>query len=474
MPINSECSENSSYFFVNMHFFDRVSKLAQKYIAADVTDPVLTPTDPEKIRGKFPIEIGQKGLSDDQFFADLETVVMNTPKTASSKFFNQLFGGRNLPAVAGDMLVSVLNNSMYTYKVAGIQVAIEKEVLALMLRKTGFENGDGGFTPGGSISNMVAMMVARNEKFPDGKKTGFPMNDLVAYTSEDAHYSISKNMGILGLGQDNLRFIPTDDVGKMDVLAFKTAIVEDLKTGKVPFFVNATAGTTVLGAFDPFEAIADICQEYGVWLHVDGAWGGGVLLSDKTRHLMVGIERANSLTWNAHKMMGVPLTASAILFNHADILHKHLSLQGTGDYLFQVEDDRWNPGQSSMQCGRRNDALKVWSAWKYWGQEGYAKRIEKKFKLARYAVDCIKKSADFSLVLEPEFLNVCFTVDGVSAVDLCNTLYQDGELQVGYGSQNGASFIRMILINPDLTEKDVDVFFDHVRACAQKLRNGSN
>ena len=161
-------------------------------------------------------------------------------------------------------------------------------------------------------------------------------------------------------------------------------IQEDLATGFQPFFINSTAGTTVLGAFDPFEEIAKVAKEYGLWFHIDGALGGSVVLSRKYRHLVAGCELSDSYTWNAHKMMNVPLTASIILFNHENILRRNFSEKA--EYLFQGEDD-FNPGDSSFQCGRRNDALKVWAAWKYLGDEGYEKRVNRQYELAQYAAE---------------------------------------------------------------------------------------
>jgi sulfinoalanine decarboxylase/sulfinoalanine decarboxylase/aspartate 1-decarboxylase len=440
--------------------------IAEKYIDSDISNPIINPLPPELNREHFSLQIDNEGMSEQEFSQALERVVMNTPKTASKKFFNQLFGGRNAPALAAEILTTVTNNSMYTYKIGGVQIAIEKEVIETKLDYVGFKDGDGGFMPGGSLSNMVAMMIARNEKEESLSANGFSGKKLIAYTSDQAHYSIEKNGAILGIGGNNVRKVISDKKGKMNVLALEEAIKQDLKEGNIPFFVNATAGTTVLGAFDPFIEITKITQKYHLWLHVDAAWGGGVFLSKRYNYLIQGVANAHSVTWNAHKMMGVPLSASAILLKQKGLLYKHFSMKS--DYLYQIGEDEWNPGLSSLQCGRRNDAFKVWAAWKYYGKHGYEERTEKQFALAKYATQIIKNSPEFSLILEPEGLNVCFTVEGVSAIELCNNLYEKGLLQVGYGSWQEKSFIRLILVNPDMEFSDIDEFFHLIRTYLHK------
>lgn len=437
-------------------------RIAQLIIDADQDKEAQKPIAPEANKTLFDLTIDVEGISENVFADLLERIVLHSPKTANKSFFNQLYGGRNKPAMLAEILSTVTNNSMYTYKVAGVYVAIEKEVLDTMRTYIGFHDGDGAFMPGGSLSNMTAMMIARNEKITSFADQGSQELPLCCYSSDQAHYSIEKNAAILGIGKKNLRKIPSNHLGKMDVIALEKAIQKDLLDGAVPFFINATAGTTVLGAFDPIEDVLLIAKKYKLWLHVDAAWGGGVLLSEKYKYLMAGIAEADSVSWNAHKMMNVPLVASALLMKKKALLFKHYSQKN--DYLFQNEVDEWNPGLSSLQCGRRNDAFKVWAAWKYFGKEAYAKRTEKQFELAAYATAIVKEDPLFQLVLKPEFLNVCFTVKGISAIDLCNGLYEQGLLQVSYGRWKTEVFVRLVLVNPDMEHKDIDHFFNTIKA----------
>ncbi|XOV76707.1 MAG: pyridoxal phosphate-dependent decarboxylase family protein [Phycisphaerales bacterium] len=175
---------------------------------------------------------------------------------------------------------------------------------------------------------------------------------------------------MLGLGRRSLRKVATDERGRMRADALRDAIKRDIEEGAKPFCINATCGTTVLGAYDPLDEIADVAEEFGIWFHVDGAFGGSTALSAKHRDHLKGSERSDSFTWDAHKMMGVPLSCSVILTKNKGLLRKHFS--ESASYLFQSDEDELNHGVKSMQCGRRNDCLKLWAAWQHLGDEGYA------------------------------------------------------------------------------------------------------
>ncbi len=231
--------------------------------------------------------------------------------------------------------------------------------------------------------------------------------------------------------------------------------------------INATAGTTVAGAFDPLDEIADVAGKHGVWLNVDGALGGSVLLSRRHRHLAAGAERADSFVWNAHKMMGVPLPCSALLLARRGLLERHLN--ETADYLFQSEADELNPGTRSLQCGRRNDALKLWAAWQLHGDEGYERRIDRLFELAAHAARRIEDDPGLELVMPPESICVCFEAPGVSSAAICERLDDEGRLLVGHGQAGDRRAIRLVCVNPDLDESDLDTALAEIRRTAAEL-----
>ncbi|KAL3288260.1 hypothetical protein HHI36_002709, partial [Cryptolaemus montrouzieri] len=193
----------------------------------------------------------------------------------------------------------------------------------------------------------------------------FNLPPLKLFTSEECHYSISKFSSFLGIGDDNVIPVETDDIGQMKISSLEKRIEEILQEGSVPFAVIATLGTTVRGAFDPINEIADICKKHNMWLHIDAAWGGGLIFSQKHRAKLNGIERANSIVINPHKLLAVPQQCSLLLVRNKDILHTCYSKEA--EYLFQKDkyyDRKYDPGDKYLQCGRKCDVFKFWLMWK--------------------------------------------------------------------------------------------------------------
>lgn len=261
--------------------------------------------------------------------------------------------------LSGSWLTEALNTSQYTFEVAPAFTLIENVLLEKCLQLFGFTSGEGLFSPGGSISNMYAMALARYRQNPEYKRKGlFGSAPLVAFTSVEAHYSLKKAAHWIGLGLDNLELVDTNERGQMCSKALNGAIERIKATGdekRVPFFVCATAGTTVLGAFDNLTEISEICQRHGIWLHVDACLGGSAVFAPvRKAELLEGINLADSLAWNPHKSLGVPLQCSMLLTRHEGLLHQCNS--ANADYLFQQDkfyDTNYDSGDKSVQCGRK-------------------------------------------------------------------------------------------------------------------------
>lgn len=218
-------------------------------------------------------------LDEDEFEKIVKELVFASPRTATNGFFNQLFGGRNDKAILGELLSVILNNSMYTYKAAGPQIGVEKVILREVCDMIGWDkNADGTLAPGGSMTNFMSMLMARDAAIATVKYQGVQQKMMV-YTSKESHYSIPKNAAFCGIGRDNVRYIPTNEKGELDVTSLKEQIEQDVQNGGIPIMVNLTAGTTVLGAFDPIRPVSEICKKYNMWLHVDGAYCGSTLFS---------------------------------------------------------------------------------------------------------------------------------------------------------------------------------------------------
>lgn len=450
----------------------RLIELAHALFEAEQTAPVSRFRTPEEMRRAIELAIPEKGSSPERVMDLLEDVALATPRTASRRFFNQLFAGRHDIASAAEIVAVLLNSSMYTYKAAGPHVLIEKELGEHMGRKVGYDDGEGIFTPGGSLSNFAGIMIARNEFNERCQQDGHDGSWLTLYSSELDHYSIAKNLVMLGLGRRSLRKVATDERGRMRADALRDAIKRDIEEGAKPFCINATCGTTVLGAYDPLDEIADVAEEFGIWFHVDGAFGGSTALSAKHRDHLKGSERSDSFTWDAHKMMGVPLSCSVILTKNKGLLRKHFS--ESASYLFQSDEDELNHGVKSMQCGRRNDCLKLWAAWQHLGDEGYARKIDRLYDLARSFAERVKKDPRCTLSKEPESVNVCFEVTGKPSDLICETLRQQQKSLVGYGIVDGRRVIRAAFVNADVDEADLDDFFDNLVEVAMTLPDGDN
>lgn len=433
------------------------SELCDVLFKAEAEQPVAKPIPTSKLYEQLDLSLNEKGIVDEDLKSTLSEIIKSTPKTASKSFFNQLFGGRIGKAALGDLLSVMLNNSMYTYKVAGPQVGIEKEVLQNICKIIGYDkDSDGTFAPGGSMSNMMAMIMARDAKNPNISVEG-QTKPMTLYTSEASHYSISKNAAIAGIGRNQVRLVKTNSKGEMLCKHLEELISEDITNNFEPFFVNATAGTTVLGAFDDISAMSKVCKKYNLWLHVDGAYCGSVIFSKKHKHLVNGLELSDSFSVNAHKMLGTPLTCSIIVTKHKSQLHQ--SFSNDADYLYQTATDDYNLGKTSLQCGRRNDALKIWTLWKSVGTEGLEQIVDHQFKVAQTARDYIQNNEDYKLYSFKDSISVCFNYKNINAKDLCTALYANAKLMVGFGNFKDQEFVRLVTINNVITETDILEFF---------------
>ena len=445
------------------------NELVEVLISEEEKHPVAGRIDPDKLYDSVDLSLNSSAIVDDEFKKVLKDVLISTPKTATNLFFNQLFGGRQSKAVLGDLLAVMLNNSMYTYKVAGPQVGIEQEIIRQSCNLIGYgDQSNGTFPTGGSMSNYMALVMARDAKDPNCRTEGMSQ-PMVVYTSKESHYSNGKNASFAGIGKNNIRYISADSKGRMIPEKLEKQIIEDLEEGLLPTYVNVTAGTTVLGAFDPINNIADITEKYGVWLHVDGAYCGSVIFSDHYKHLVTGIERSNSFSYNAHKMIGTPLTCSIILVN--DKKHLYDSFSNQADYLYQTDGDDFNLGKTSFQCGRRNDALKFWTLWKSVGTNGLKQIVDHQFELAEAAREYIRNNSNYTLYSFDDSISICFNYKNIDPSALCTALYQHQITVVGFGSFEEDTFIRLVTINANNEKSDILNFFKILEEFVDKTPN---
>ncbi|KAI6074661.1 Acidic amino acid decarboxylase GADL1 [Aix galericulata] len=379
--------------------------------ANDVTEKVCEWQAPETLKKILDLEMRDTGESHQKLLQLCQDVIQYSVKTSHPRFFNQLYAGIDYYSLVARFITEALNPSVYTYEVSPVFLLVEETVIKKMIEFIGWEEGDGIFNPGGSVSNMYAMNLARYKFCPEIKEKGLSgLPRLVLFTSEECHYSMKKAASFLGIGTENVYFVKTDERGKMIPEELEKQVQRARKEGSAPFLVCATAGTTVLGAFDPLDEIADICEKHGLWLHVDASWGGSALISRKHCRLLRGIHRADSVAWNPHKMLLAGIQCCALLVKDSSgLLKKCYSAKAA--YLFQQDkfyDVSYDTGDKSIQCSRRPDAFKFWLMWKALGTTGLEERVNRALALARYLVEEIKKREGFQLLLEPEYANVCF------------------------------------------------------------------
>ncbi len=309
---------------------------------------------------------------------------------------------------------------LHVYDVSPALTVIEKITARAFAALFGFTGPHAGgiSTQGGSAANTTALVIARNTLYPSTKTEGNGFYNFVLFTSAEGHYSLEKAAQMCGLGSSAVISIPVDPQGRMMPSALEEAIKSAKSSGKTPFFVNATAGTTVLGCYDPLSSLHDICKAHNLWLHVDASWGGPAIFSPTHKHKLRGSHLVDSLAANPHKMMNVPLTCSFLLTNDLTKFHKANTLPA--GYLFHGDGDRgadsdanaevWDLADLTLQCGRRGDSLKLALSWLYYGPDHYATVIDQAFDTAGHLASLVSSHPDFVLMSEnpPPCLQVCF------------------------------------------------------------------
>lgn len=455
---------------------DLTARLASEYLEKLDTKGFSCSQPPQELLKRFDFTIDTLATPPEKLQLLITDYLENSVPTLHPHFMNQLFSGLRPWAIAGELLSLVTNTTMATYEASPVATIMEKTLVEYLASVVGWKQHDGIMVTGGSNANLVGLLMARNKLHPSIKQCGSSPRPLVAFVSEEAHYSFEKAFNVLGLGLNNLRSIHTTSSGQIDTTALESEIKKSKDNGEYPFFVAATAGTTVMGEFDPIDELAKITQKEKLWLHVDGAWGASVLLSQTHRKLMRGIEQADSLAWDTHKMLGTGLVSSFFLTRHSNGLRESHS-GGGGDYIFhETNEASWDRGPSSLQCGRKTDAVKTWFAWKSLGKSGMNELVDQLMGLAQNAANLIKEYPEFELITQPTSLNVCFRVKGYSNDNkllwhrsLREKLMKNGLGMVNIASRKGDSFIRLIVSHPQQDTLCLTEFFDNMVKVAKSL-----
>lgn len=387
-------------------------------------------------------------------------------------FLSKLYNEPTAIGTVSELILATLNTNVHVYKVSPALTVIEKQVARALAGLFGFDGPYAGGTTqaGGSASNMTALVIARNTLFPETKLKGYGDKRLVLFTSAHGHYSFEKAAQICGLGSDAAWSVPIDGRGRMIVSELEKAVKRAKAEGFTPFFVNATAGTTVLGSYDPFPEIAAVCSRERLWFHIDASWGGAVVFSRSQRNKMEGSGLADSVTYNPHKMLNIPITCSFLLAKDTRQFWKSNTLPA--NYLFHSEDEDvqvpnghaadepseqeiWDLADMTLQCGRKGDALKLALSWIYYGSAGFEARIDNAFAVTGYMSRLVQEHPKLVLVSElpPPCLQVCFMYGSASNTADENTrvtreiakklLKEDFHVDFAAGEQG--SFLRVVI-----------------------------
>jgi L-2,4-diaminobutyrate decarboxylase len=378
---------------------------------------------------------------------------------------------------------TLLNNGAAIYEMGPVNMAMEKNVINRFGSSIGYAPGfDGIFTHGGTAGNLTAMLAARQVKtdyniWEDGVKE----KEKPAYMiSEQAHYSVGRNVKIMGLGDDSIVRIPVDKNFRM-----KTDILEELKNkaekkGSRIISVIASSCSTATGSYDDLIAVADFCQKYDLWMHVDGAHGMGVLFSEKYRNLAIGIQRADSVVIDFHKMLLVPALNTLVMFKKAENSFETFAQKAS--YLFQKSGTNlwYNSAVRTIECTKSALGIIAYTALKYYGDTYYRQYIDSRYDLAKSFSEMIKSDDHFELAVEPESNIICFryapedydevTINQTNAA-IRDKIVKEGSFYIVQAELDGKIWIRLTIINPVTSVNDLEALLKRISDLGRNLQN---
>jgi len=341
---------------------------------------------------------------------------------------------------------------------------LERQAVGWLADFLGFPAATGSFTSGGTISNLTGLAAARERAIPGSRATGMSGVRAAVYCSAEAHYSVTRAAELLGIGRDNVRSVPIDSWRRMLPDRLATLVDADLAAGIVPIAVVASAGTTLTGAVDPIEPIADVCAARGVWLHVDGAYGLPAATTSAAP-LFAGLDRADSLGVDAHKWMFVPKACSAVLVRSTAAL---ASVFSHDEAYIPHDGEELNAVDVTLEYSRPFRALKLWLALRVHGATAFRTAIEANLAQARLLYSLAEEHPAFTVQDHPPQLSIVplrHVVPGCPDVDahndaLCRAMQRDGRVYLSPAVIDGATWLRPCFTNFRTTAEDVHVLVD--------------
>ncbi|MFE4110052.1 pyridoxal phosphate-dependent decarboxylase family protein [Kosakonia sp. YIM B13611] len=441
-----------------------------------------------ELRERINLEFTSQGLGNQ---AAIERAVEYFLKDSLSVHHPQCVAHLHCPSLvisqAAEVLINATNQSMDSWDQSPSATIIEMKLIAWLREQVGYPAGDAGvFTSGGTQSNLMGLMLARDAFFArqghSVQQHGLTGNlsKIKVLCSENAHFSVQKNMALMGLGYQSVTLVKTDAFSRMDLNDLAQKLAEAKANGEQVMAIVATAGTTDAGAIDPLAEIAALAAEQQIWVHVDAAWGGALLLSEKYRHFLNGLELADSVTLDFHKQFFQTISCGAFLLK--DARHYQL-MRYQAAYLnsdFDEEQGVPNLVSKSLQTTRRFDALKLWMGLEALGKKQYAEIIDNGVTLAQQVAQFVAEQPQLELVMQPQLASVLFRFrpqnGDTASVALLNqrigdALLASGSANVGVTEADGVTCLKLTLLNPTVCLEDVKVLLASVVACGQQLQN---
>ncbi len=447
------------------------------------TGHVSTPRSAEELEGRFENALPREGRPLAEIVERLATDVM----ADANRLMHPMSLGHQvaapLPAaVWTESLIGALNQSTAIWEMSPTAIVIETQLMRGFAAMIGWGGEAGGtFTSGGTEATFTALLAARAEVIPDAWENGVGDNPPVVLCGEHAHYCVTRAVAQLGLGVRRAIAVPSRD-WRMDVSALRDMLERFAIDGTRVMAVVASAGTTATGSFDDLEAIGELCEDRGIWLHVDGAHGASALLSPAHRHRVRGIEHARSLAWDAHKMMLMPLAAGMLLVRDEADLAQAFSQHAP--YLFHGPQGAraWDQGTRSFQCSRRADAIKVWVAIQRYGMNGLAAIYDRLAASALTLHAQIAERTDFVALHAPETNILCFRWVGDGSfndtrLDEINLALRSRYNREGHGwitttVLGGRRVLRVTVMNPRTTDAHLAAMLEELARDAREIAKG--
>ena len=453
---------------------------------------VSTPRSAEELAQRFSEEFPHQGRPVAEIIARLEKDVL----ADANKYYHPMYMGHQTSAplpvgVWMESVIGALNQSLAVWEMSPTATMIEHQIVGGLAKLAGYGAGAGGtLTSGGTEANFTAMLAARNAAVPNAWEDGLGADPPVVVYGEHAHYAVTRAIGQLGLGRRRGIPIPSRDF-RIDVDLLTAALDRLRNEGKQVMAVVASAGTTATGSFDDLEAVGKLCEERGIWLHVDGAHGASALLSSNPPRALNGLRYSRSLAWDPHKMMLLPLAAGMVLTRDEGDLERAFAQQAP--YLFHAGKSTRiiDQGIRSFQCSRRADVLKLWFVMQRFGTSGLGQLYDHLCNTARLLYDAIEERGDFENLHEPESNILCFRYLGAknrknagsarTSSDLEQIDALNRELRPRYNREGtgwitatvlaGRPVLRVTMMNPRTGADHVKALLDGLAAKAKEIES---